>query len=136
MITSQRQLEAAQKQLILLEESLLAPTKKEVPDIIVKSGKAQVKELIDDLQQEIAQYTNLLKAQLSDIHIKSVDDLMLVPIKYRLVSHMSVEAFARLVDVSVRQITRYESEAYQNCNTSTFKKILLKLNIDLAGKVA
>ncbi len=59
MITSQRQLEAAQKQLILLEESLLAPTKKEVPDIIAKSGKAQVKELIDDLQQEIAQSTIL-----------------------------------------------------------------------------
>jgi len=136
MITSQRQLETAQKQLLLLEESLVAPTKKEVPDIIAKSSKAQVKELIGDLQQEIAQYTKLLKAKLSDIYIKSVDDLMLAPIKYRLVSHMSVEAFARLVDVSVRQITRYESENYQNCNTSTFKKILLKLNIDLAGKVA
>ncbi len=136
MITSQRQLETAQKQLTLLKKSLLAPPNKEVPEIIAKSGKAQVKEVVGDLQQEIAQYKGLLKAHLSDINIKSVDDLMLAPIKYRLVSHMSVEAFARMVDVSVRQITRYESESYQNCNTSTFKKVLLKLNINLAGKVA
>ena len=40
MITSDKQCEAATKQLAMLSESLSAPKKKDVPDVIEQSGKA------------------------------------------------------------------------------------------------
>ena len=39
---------------------------------------------------------------------------MLLPIKYRIAKHLTKEAFAKEVDVSVRMISRYEAEEYTN----------------------
>ncbi len=61
---------------------------------------------------------------------------MLTPIRYRIASHMSVDAFSRKVGVSARQIHRYEAEHYSNTNTSTLTKILEKLDVNLDGHVA
>ena len=61
---------------------------------------------------------------------------MVTPIRYRIISHMSVDAFSLKVGVSARQIHRYEAANYSNANTSTLTKILEKLDVSLDGHVS
>ncbi len=136
MITSDRQYEAAKKQLAMLEESLSAPKRKGVPDAVRQAGNAQTQELMDEIQESIDEYEKLRSSKPTDVEVHSLDDLMLAPIRYRIAAHMSVDEFGRKVGVSARQIVRYEREGYQNINSSTFQKILRKLNLRLDGKVA
>ena len=93
-------------------------------------------ELADEIQRNMEEYDRLKESNPSDIEIHSLDDLMVVPIRYRIAAHMSVDAFSRKVGVSARQITRYETENYQNTNSSTLRKILGMLDIHLNGKIA
>ena len=136
MITSDKQYEAAKKQLAMLTEYLSSPVKKGVPDEIEQAGRAQTQELIDEIQQSVTEYAALRNSKPSDVEIHSVDDLMVAPIRYRIAAHMSIDEFGRKVGISPRQIARYENEGYQNINSSTFWKILKGLNILLDGKVA
>jgi hypothetical protein len=136
MITSDRQYAAAKKQLAMLTETLASPKNKNVPEAIETAGKAQLQELMDEIKATIVEYKTLQSSALSDIKIHSLDDLMVAPIRYRIVAHMSLDAFGRMVGISARQIARYEAEDYQNTNSSTLRKILEQLNIHLDGKVA
>ena len=136
MITSDKQYAAAKDQLVMLTASLSSRKKKGIPELIEKANKAQLKELIDEIQQNVGEYETLKKSKPSDIEIHSLDDLMIAPIRYRIAAHMSVDAFGRKVGVSARQIARYERENYRNTNTNTLRKILGVLNIHLEGRVA
>jgi len=136
MITSNRQYKAAQEKLTMLKTSLKAAIKKGIPEIIAKAAKGQLQELISEIEVEIKEYVSICQTKPSKIKINSLDDLMVAPIRYRLASHMSVEAFARKVDISTRQIMRYEAENYQNTNTTTLNKILGHIKLKLKGKVA
>jgi len=136
MITSDKQYKAAEAQLAMLTQSFSSPIKKGTPDIVAKAGKTQLQELIAEIQRDLEEYDVLKSSKPSDIEIHSLSDLMVVPIRYRIASHMSIEAFSRKVGVSARQIARYETENYQNTNSSTLQKILGVLNIHLDGKVA
>ena len=136
MITSGKQYRASQKQLAMLQKALVSDINKDVPDGVKEAGKAQLQELIKEVQAEISEYENLRNLNLKDLEIHSVQDLMVTPIRYRIVSHMSVDAFSRKVGVSVRQIHRYEAANYTNANTSTLTKILDKLDVSLDGRVA
>lgn len=136
MITSNRQYEAAKKQLVMLEESLSAPKKKGVPEAVRQAAKAQTLELMAEIQESIDEYEALRSSKPTDVEIRSLDDLMVAPIRYRIAARMSLDEFGRKVGVSARQIARYELEGYQNINTSTFQKILRKLNLRLDGSVA
>ncbi|MBN4080679.1 helix-turn-helix transcriptional regulator [Beggiatoa alba] len=120
----------------MLTKSFFSPRKKDVPDLIEKAGKAQLQELMDEIRVNMNEYDVLKNSEPSDIKIHSLDDLMMVPIRYRIAAHMSIDAFGRKVGVSARQIARYELENYQNTNSSTLRKILEVLNIHLDGKVA
>ena len=135
MITSDKQYAAAKKQLDMLTASLSAPKKEGVPDLVDKAGRAQTQELINEIQASMKEYDDLKNTNPSDIEIHSLDDLMVTPIRYRIASHMSLDAFGRKVGVSARQIARYEQEEYQNTNTPTLQKILKMLNIHLDGRV-
>ena len=135
MITSDKQYEAAREQLRVLEQSLLTPTKKNVPDIIAKAAKLQVQELIDEIQANIDEYLKLTEEKAPNIEIYSLEDLLSAPTRYRLAAHMTIESFGQKVGVSARQIARYEKESYQNTNTSTVKKILGNLNIKINGTI-
>ena len=56
MITSNKQDEAAKKQLVMLTESLSAPVKKGIPDEIEQASRAQTQELIDEIQEAINEH--------------------------------------------------------------------------------
>ena len=135
MITSDKQYRAARDQLERLEASRNASSKKGVSAVIADAAKSQINELAEELRVEIDEYERTRAMQPEDVPIQSIDDLMVAPIRYRIASHMSADAFARLVGISVRQILRYESQEYQNSSVPNLKKILVRLNIRLQGKV-
>lgn len=135
MITSDKQYRAARNQLDMLETSRNAPSKTGIADVIADAARLQIDELADELREEIDEYERIRDMQPGEVPIQSIDDLMIAPIRYRIASHMSAEAFARMVGISVRQILRYESQEYRNSSVPNLKKILTRLNIQLRGKV-
>ena len=136
MITSEKQYVAAKEQLRLLEASFLRPAKKNVPDVIVNASKQQIQELMREIQKNMSEYTSLIENREPNIEINTIEDLFSAPIRYRLATHMSIERFGQKVGVSPRQIARYEKEEYQNVNSSTLKKILGNLQINIRGKIS
>ena len=135
MITSDKQYAAAKDKLAMLEESLAKEPDNTVPDIISETSEGQLQSLIDEVISDIEEYEILKSTKLEDLTIQSIHDLMVTPIRYRIASRMSVEAFGRKVGVSVRQIHRYEAENYSNANTRTLTKILEKLDVSLGGHI-
>jgi DNA-binding Xre family transcriptional regulator len=138
MITSDKQYIAAKEQLHMLKKSLLSDVKNNVPAVIEEAGKAQIKELIAEIEASINEYENIIKNTRNNavIEIHSLDDLLAAPIRYRLANHMSIDNFSRKVGVSARQIARYEKEEYQNINARTLQKILKNLEVRIDGKIA
>lgn len=136
MITSDKQLVSAKEKLGHLSYSLSCPIKNNVPNVIANAGREQIKELFSEIQSDIDEYEQLKTMRPEDIEIHSLDDLMVVPIRYRIASRMSVDEFSRKVGISARQIMRYESDKYQNITSNTFQKVLNAINIHLEGKVA
>lgn len=136
MITSDKQCNTAKMKLTDLETSLQQGADSSLPDIIRETSEGQLKSLMSDIRSEIEEYERLKSSSLEDLRIQSFQDVLLTPIRYRIASKMSVEAFGRKVGVSARQLHRYESENYSNVNTRTLTKILDKLDVHLDGKVA
>ncbi|KTD56394.1 helix-turn-helix domain-containing protein [Legionella shakespearei] len=135
MITSDKQYEVAKQQLAMLNDSLHAPAKTDVPKIIQEAGHAQVQELMAEIKAKIDEYDKLKNSDLSDLEIHSLRDLMITPIRYRIASKMSIDTFGHKVGISARQIIRYEKEEYKNAKTTTLTKILDKLDIHIDGRV-
>lgn len=133
MITSQRQFLAAKDKVKTLKESLILKKKADLPKILIDAHDGQVGELVSEIEAEISEYEALKEMSISDIPIHSIEDLMCAPIRYRIASNMSIEDFARKVEIHSRQIARYETEMYRNATTETLFKILRKLQLNLSG---
>ena len=136
MITSEKQYQASKEQLAMLQESFDTKIKENIPEVVREAGKAQLQDLMSELQQEVDEYENLTSSNVKDIPIHSIQDLLVAPIRYRIAARMSVDAFSRKVGISARQIHRYEAAAYTNTNTSTLTLILEKLELKIDGHVS
>ncbi len=132
MITSGRQLNATKKKIDSLTESL-AEMEKSAKGILTKSSIVQTEAVKQELEAEVAEYEKLCAKGLEAIEIETPEDIMFLPIKYRIAKHLTKEAFAKKVDVPVRMISRYEAEEYINIRGKTFKKILHNLPLTLNG---
>ncbi len=134
MITSDRQLNAAKKKIDSLSESLIE-MRKSAKNILAKSSVIQTEALKQKLEDDVSEYEKLCSKGLKAIKIDTPEEILLLPIKYRIAENLTKEAFARKVDVPVRMISRYEAEGYTNITGETLKKILhnlpLTLNIHL-----
>ncbi|MGB0452638.1 MAG: hypothetical protein ACPGJV_02905 [Bacteriovoracaceae bacterium] len=136
MITSTQQLNATKKQISMLQESLLEK-KESSNSILARSAMFQVEAQITELENEVEEYENLKRKGIEAIDVDSLEfeDLLLIPIKYRIATNQSCEEFGREVQVAGRAILKYELEEYANVNVATLKKIFskipLKLNIGL-----
>lgn len=129
MITSDRQLKASKDKLAELKQSLETRPSAKINPALAKSAKVQVQVLIEEVEGEIALYENLKTNGVSAIKLNSIADVLSLPVMYRVAKGMTQEEFARLVNVGLRQIARYESEGYENINGENFKKILSKINL-------
>lgn len=135
MITSYKQYTVAKEKLKKIKESIVATQKTKVPQVLVRASLGQMKELLADLKRDMSEYETLHMSHKQDISISSLEDLMKAPIRYRLAKKMTIEQFAKEVEVHSRQIARYETEQYHNATTDTLIKILERLNIDLKGSI-
>jgi len=135
MITSYKQYTVAKEKLKKIKESIVATQKTKVPQVLVRASLGQMKELLADLKRDMSEYETLHMSHKQDISISSLEDLMKAPIRYRLAKKMTIEQFAKEVEVHSRQIARYETEQYHNATTDTLIKILERLKIDLKGSI-
>lgn len=134
MITSKKQLKVAKDKIRMLQESLSAEPVEGIPSILVDASRKQTQEMILEIEKEVVEFEHLQKIGMVEVTVESVDDLLKLPTQYRLINHLSVDQFARLVGKSARQILRYEEEDYSNINIGTFTEILQKLPIEIKGK--
>lgn len=132
MITSDRQLKATQEKINYLRESL-ANEFPELPDEFRQGVINQRRELIQELEQEVAEYRQLKHATVEEIPIRSLRDLVLAPIRFRLAKGLTIEEFAELVGIHKRQIAKYEEEEYEKITIENLTKILSKLNPRISG---
>ena len=135
MIRSDKQHQAAKKQLVSLRKALAAGAHAKAPEAVIRAARGQTAELAAQIEKEIKDYEQLQKTQAKELRIFSLHDLRVVPIRYRIAARMTIEGFARLVHVHSRQIARYESEDYQNVSWDTLLKILERLDVKIEGKM-
>jgi len=135
MIRSDKQYQAAKKQLVSLRKALAAGAHAEAPEAVIRAARGQTTELAAQIEKEIKDYEQLQKTPAKELRIFSLHDLRVAPIRYRIAARMTIEGFARLVHVHSRQIARYESEDYQNVSWDTLLKILERLDVKIEGKM-
>jgi DNA-binding XRE family transcriptional regulator len=135
MIRSDKQYQAAKKQLVSLQQALAVGGHAKAPKAVIRAARGQTAELAAQIEKEMKDYEQLEKTQTKELRIFSLHDLRVAPIRYRIAAHMTIEAFARLVHVHSRQIARYESEDYQNVSWDTLLKILERLDVKIEGKM-
>src|SRR5882757_7287385 len=135
MIRSEKQHQAAKKQLASLREALARKTQTKAPEVLVRAAHGQTAELAGEIERQIKDYEQLQKTEAKELRISSLHDLRVAPIRYRIAAHMTIETFARLVHVHSRQIARYESEDYQNVSWDTLLKILERLDVKIEGRM-
>src|SRR5713101_5139315 len=135
MIRSDKQYQAAKKQLVSLRKALAAGAHAKAPEAVIRAARGQTAELAAQIEKEIKDYEQLQKTQAKELRIFSLHDLRVAPIRYRIAARMTIEGFARLVHVHSRQIARYESEDYQNVSWDTLLKILERLDVKIEGKM-
>jgi len=135
MIKNDFQLKSSDEALRSLIEMLKAPIKKGVPKQIANAAKSHIQEMKNNIETDIAEYKKISAEKEFNESIKSLDDLLKIPIQYRIAFKMTVDQFARKVENSARQITRYEKEEYQNIGITNFLKILEKLNLAISGEI-
>ncbi len=123
MITSQRQLKVTLEKIESFKSSLRSKIKIK-NSILAKAARVETQTIIEDLEALVEEYQDLVQNGLDAIKISTPEDLMLLPIRYRIAKKMTQENFAKSVDVSVRMIARYESEEYRNITGETLQKIL------------
>ena len=102
---------------------------------LAKASKIQSRAIVKELYAEVVEYEELKTKGLDAIELNDLSEIMLVPIKYRIAKHMTQESFAKLVDIPLRMIARYESEGYKNITGENFHKILQKLHLKALGKL-
>ena len=135
MIKNDRQYAVTKRKLAVMEKYLAMGFEVPVPEIVRETREEQLQDLISELRGEMEEYEKLKSTKPEELEIHSVDDLVAIPLRYRIASHMSVEDFSRKVDVNVRQIHRYEATNYSNASIPTLKRILEKLGIALDGHI-
>lgn len=133
MITSDRQLAVTSKKIKELRESIKKMDTSSKP--LVKAAIVQTKTLVKELEQEVKEYQTLRDKGIEAIEINDLAEVMLLPIKYRIAKKMTQDTFARIVEVPVRMIARYESEGYRNISGENLHKILSKLHLKIPGKL-
>lgn len=135
MITSQKQYNAAKKKMDGLKSFLSQKTKKQIPPVLLNAARGQIQELCAELEQEMQDYQKIQDYHFKTMAIHSFDDLLEAPMHYRIASHLTIEDFAKLVNVHSRQIARYEASHYRNTTAATLQKIIGRLGLQLEGSV-
>ena len=135
MIINDSQLKASEAALVYLVKLLDEPMKKDIPEIVANASKRQIQFQIKEIKDQIEAHKKLKMAVRYSEHIKSFEDLLKIPITYRKAFGLTLDQFAREIEVSARQIARYEKEEYLNIGVVNLLKILKKIDLMISGKI-
>ena len=136
MIRTERQYQESKKKLSSLKVSIGKPFKAGLPEKIAKAARGQSSELMNELESEIKEFEQLTHGKLKDIPLNSIEDFKKAPIRYRLSHGMTIEEFARHIQVNVRQVMRYETDEYASISLERLSEILKHLDdVELEGRL-
>ena len=90
---------------------------------------------LEGLEADIAEYLMLLEKGPEGLSIKRPEDVLLLPVRYRIAKKMTLEAFSEMVGVGVRLIWRYEKDGYTTAKGHTLNRILSKLPVNIETEV-
>lgn len=127
MITKKSQYKASQEAAAMLREILEAEPMPQLPTKLAMATQEKTKRQLKEIENEINEYETYTSGEVTHIPLTSLDDLLKAPIRCRLAMNQTVKGFADELNVSRRQILRYEEEEYENCSMATFKKIIAKV---------
>lgn len=120
--------------MITSTQQLLAAKKKK--KLLLESGSKDAASSIELLEADISEYHRKSVGPFSSECIQSLKELLAIPVHFRLANKMTLEDFAKLAGVSSRQVQRYEEKGYQNCSTGTFNNIIHNLDLRVVGNVS
>ena len=87
------------------------------------------------LEREVKEFETLQAAGPEGLSIKRPEDVLLLPVRYRIAKKMTLEAFSEMVGVGARLIWRYENDGYTTAKGHTLNRILSKLPVDIETEV-
>jgi hypothetical protein len=61
-----------------------------LPKAVIRAALGQTAELAAQIQKETKNYEQLQKTQAKELHIFSLHDLRVAPIRYRIAAHMTI----------------------------------------------
>ena len=90
---------------------------------------------LEGLESDIAEYLMLLEKGPEGLTIKRPQDVLLLPVRYRIAKKMTLDEFAEMVGVPARMIFRYEEKGYENAIGINVEKILSRLPVGIETQV-
>jgi ribosome-binding protein aMBF1 (putative translation factor) len=129
MIKNERQLGVATSKLSGLEEARAAAGTSD------KASWRAYTDLIDDLQWEIVQYSQIRDRQINRFEITCVDDLGPALIKARIHNGWTHAALAECAGTMEQSVQRDESRDYENAGLARLAELLDVLGFELVGEV-
>lgn len=96
---------------------------------LLKLQKASLESHLNDLQREIAEYTDLKSGMIPIAELHSIDELPQTLIKARISLGLSQKELGKLIGLPEQQIQRYESTEYESASISRIKEIADALDL-------
>lgn len=124
MIRTERQYDEAKKKAASLKVGIEKAVKSKLPEKLKVAAQGQSLELLSEIESEIKEFELLRDGKLKEIPLNSIEDLRRAPIRYRISHQLTIEQFARQVNVNVRQMMRYESDEYASISLDRLNEII------------
>ena len=114
-------------------QELKASPAKAVHPLLRKAELDGMQSQLDDLNEQLAEYSALKSGEIKVVKIHSVAALPLALIKARIASGFTQEELAKRIGVAEQQIQRYEATDYEGANLTRIGEIIdaLKVNVDI-----
>jgi HTH-type transcriptional regulator/antitoxin HigA len=133
MITNERQYRVTQSRLKKLQESLPGgDASRQKLDLRLRAAAREgLQSQIDELQEQIAEYERLKASSVSDLKLRSLDELPSVLLKARVAQGMTQKDLARRLGMKEQQIQRYEATRYRSASYMRVVQVADALGIEL-----
>ena len=130
MINSKKKLNRAREKIVALKK-------------VLRSGRYQSEEIrdrfqakLEALEGEVVEYETLRTEGMDAISLENLEDIMLLPIRYRIAKGMTMEQFAEMTGLPARMLFRYEKEGYANAVGENLTHILACLPVKVDFQVS
>ena len=137
MIQNERQYKITQTKLrnLSIDLATLDTSDSDLHPRQILARKNSLDILIEELQQEIADYERLKSGQITKFPIDSLQDLPRVAIEARIATGMTQKELAEKIGVQEQQIQRYEANNYRAVGFERLQEVMSALNVTISKAV-